>query len=78
MIHLQQLKKSLEQYNILICFSGKFSQGIVEQLCDSIKGQITEGESVKGNSTKVISIFVEQAQNIINYNLENFNHKYVD
>jgi len=78
MIHLQQLKKSLEQYNILICFSGKFSQGIVEQLCDSIKGQITEGEPVNGNPSKVISIFVEQTQNIINYNLQNANHKYHD
>lgn len=78
MIHLQQLKKSLEEYSILICFSGKFSQGIVEQLCDSIKGQLTESELVKGNPSKVISIFVEQTQNIINYNLENLNHKYND
>lgn len=78
MIHLQQLKKSLKEYSILICFSGKFSQGIVEQLCDSIKAQMTEGESGKGNPSKVISIFVEQTQNIINYNLENQNHKYSD
>jgi len=78
MIHLQQLKKSLEEYSILICFSGKFSQGIVEQLCDTIKGQMTESEPVKGSPSKVISIFVEQAQNIINYNLRNLNHKYND
>jgi hypothetical protein len=78
MIHLQQLKKSLEEYSVLICFSGKVSQGIVEQLCDSIKGQISEGEGTKSNPMKVISIFVEQAQNIINYNFKNLNHKYYD
>lgn len=78
MLHLQQLKKSLEEYRVLICFSGQFSQGIVEQLCDSIKGQLTEGEGTKHNPMKVISIFVEQAQNIINYNFKNLNHKYYD
>lgn len=78
MIHLQQLKKSLEEYSVLICFSGKFSQGIVEQLCDCIKGQITERETAKYNPLNVISIFVEQAQNIINYNLRNLKHKNYD
>lgn len=78
MIHLQQLKKSLEEYKVLICFSGQFSQGIVEQLCEFIKEQMTEGEGAKYNPMKVISIFVEQAQNIINYNLENKNHRYYD
>jgi hypothetical protein len=78
MLHLQQLKKSLEEYKVLICFSGQFSQGIIEQLCDSIKGQMTEGEGTKPNPMKVISIFVEQTQNIINYNLKNINHKYYD
>lgn len=78
MIHLQQLKKSLEEYSVLICFSGQVSQGIVEQLCDSIKGQLSEGEGSKHNPLQIISIFVEQAQNIINYNFRNFNHKYYD
>lgn len=78
MIHLQQLKKSLEEYKVLICFSGQFSQGIVEQLCEFIKEQMTEGEVTKYNPMKVISIFVEQAQNIINYNLQNMNHRYYD
>jgi len=78
MIHLQQLKESLEEYNVLICFSGQFSQAIVEQLCDSIKGQMSEGEGTKYNPVKVISIFVEQAQNIINYNFKNSSHKYYD
>ena len=78
MVHLQQLKKSLEEYRVLICFSGQFSQGIVEQLCEFIKGQMTEGEVTKYNPMKMISIFVEQAQNIINYNLENVSHRYYD
>lgn len=78
MIHLQHLKKSLEEYSVLICFSGQFSQGIVEQLCDSIKGQMSEGVGTKQNPMKVISIFVEQAQNIINYNQTNKNHKHYE
>lgn len=78
MIHLQQLKKSLEEYKVLICFSGRFSQGIVEQLCEFIKQQITEDEVTKYNPLKVISIFVEQAQNIINYNSENVGHQSYD
>ncbi|WP_407313019.1 SiaB family protein kinase [Desulfosporosinus sp. SB140] len=78
MIHLQHLKKSLEEYRVLICFSGQFSQGIVEQPCDSIKGQMSEGVGTKQNPMKVISIFVEQAQNIINYNQANKNHKYYE
>ncbi|WP_140419097.1 SiaB family protein kinase [Desulfosporosinus sp. FKB] len=78
MIHLQQLKKSLEEYRVLICFSGQFSQGIVEQLCDSIKGQLSEGLGTKQNPMRVISIFVEQAQNIINYNQMKKSHKNYD
>ncbi|MDR3599289.1 MAG: SiaB family protein kinase [Desulfosporosinus sp.] len=78
MIHLQQLKTSLEEYKVLICFSGQFSQGIVEQLCEFIKGQLSEGEVTKYNPMQVISIFVEQAQNIINYNLANVRHRDYD
>jgi len=78
MIHLQQLKKSLEEYKVIICFSGQFSQGIVEQLCEFIKEQLTEGERNKFNPMKVISILVEQAQNIINYNQENVGHRYYE
>lgn len=78
MIHLQHLKKSLEEYSVLICFSGQFSQGIVEQLCDSIKGHMSEGVGTKQNPMKVISIFVEQAQNIISYNQKNKNHKHYE
>lgn len=78
MIHLRQLKKSLEEYKVLICFSGQFSQGIVEQMCESIKGQLTESQVNNYNPMKIISVFVEQAQNIINYNLININHKDYD
>lgn len=78
MIHLQQLKRSLEEFRVLICFSGQFSQGIVEQMCEVIKGQVTEGEATRYNPMKVISIFVEQTQNIINYNLQNVSHRYYD
>lgn len=78
MIHLQQLKKSLEEFRVLICFSGQFSQGIVEQMCEVIKGQVTDGEVTRYNPMKVISIFVEQTQNIINYNLKNVGHRYYD
>lgn len=39
---------------------------------------MTEGETAKYNPLNVISIFIKQAQNIINYNLKNFNHKNYD
>jgi hypothetical protein len=78
MINLQDLRRSLEEYRVIICFSGHFSQGITEQISEAIRAQIDEAETVRGSTTTVISVFVEQAQNIINYNARNCGHPRYD
>ncbi|HEX2923878.1 MAG TPA: SiaB family protein kinase [Chloroflexota bacterium] len=78
MINLQNLRARLEEYQVIICFSGHFSQGITEQISEAIRAQLKGADAATGDTTTVISVFVEQAQNIINYNALNRNHPHYD
>lgn len=65
--NLFDLQKILQNYGILISFSGRFSQEIIEELGDAVKKYL-ETESISQNDTyNVFSIFIEQTQNIKNY-----------
>lgn len=61
------LQKFLQSYGILISFSGRFSQEIIEELGDAVKKYL-ETEAISQNDTfNVFSVFIEQTQNIKNY-----------
>ncbi len=65
--NLLELQKTLQNFGVLISFSGRFSQEIIEELGDAVKKYL-ETESISQTETyNVFSIFIEQTQNIKNY-----------
>ena len=66
-INLLDLQKTLQSYGVLISFSGRFTQEIIEELGDAVKKYV-ETEALSQNDTFVVfSVFIEQTQNIKNY-----------
>jgi hypothetical protein len=69
-MNLLDLQKFLGKYGALICFSGRFSQEIIEELGDAVKKYL-ETEAMSQNDTyNVFSVFIEQTQNIKNYSAQ--------
>lgn len=64
---LTDIQKMLSKNQVLICFSGRFSQGIIEELGDAIKKHMENEAKPKNDIFNVFSIFIEQTQNIKNY-----------
>lgn len=65
---IMDLKEKLNQYGIILSFSGPFSQGIIEEIGDALKSYLNqEEENTKGDVYKVFSVFIEQTQNVKNY-----------
>lgn len=68
---LLELHNEMKANGILIYFSGPFSQAIIEDLGSSLRKKI----KITGETSKVIkvfSVFIEQAQNIINYSVNKY------
>ncbi|SDF57972.1 SiaB family protein kinase [Sporomusa acidovorans] len=69
-LNLLDLQRTLQNYGVLINFSGRFTQAIIEQLGDAVKKYL-ETEAISQNDTyNVFSVFIEQTQNIKNYGAE--------
>ena len=65
--NLLELQTVLQKFGVMISFSGRFSQEIIEELGDAVKKYL-ETESISQTDTyNVFSIFIEQTQNIKNY-----------
>lgn len=64
---LLQLKKTLEDANILICFNGPFSQSIIEEIGNAVRRHLSNGQMESAVLADVFSVYIEQTQNIRNY-----------
>lgn len=64
---LTNIQAMLKDNQVLICFSGRFSQGIIEELGEAIKKYMENEDKSKNDIFNVFSIFIEQTQNIKNY-----------
>lgn len=64
---LTEIQNVLGSSGISICFSGRFSQGLIEEIGDAVKQHMENEERPKNDIFNVFSIFVEQSQNIKNY-----------
>jgi hypothetical protein len=64
---LTNIQSMLGENQVLICFSGRFSQGIIEELGEAIKKRMENEDKSKNDIYNVFSIFIEQTQNIKNY-----------
>lgn len=65
--NLLRIQNTLRDNGILISFSGRFSQGIIEELGDALKKHLEAEDTPKNDIYNVFSVFIEQTQNIKNY-----------
>ena len=65
--NLLQLKETLEEANILICFNGPFSQSIIEELGNAVRRYLNNDEMESALLMDVFAVYIEQTQNIRNY-----------
>lgn len=69
-MNLLDLQKLLQNNGVLISFSGRFTQAIIEELGEAVKKYL-ETEAISQNETyNVFSVFIEQTQNIKNYSFQ--------
>ncbi|ACV64935.1 conserved hypothetical protein [Desulfofarcimen acetoxidans DSM 771] len=64
---LLDLQNNLRAYRVLISFSGRFSQGIIEELGDAIRKYMEVEDKPRNSIYNVFAVFVEQTHNIKNY-----------
>ncbi len=69
---LLQLKNSLNENNIFLCFSGPFSQELLVEIGELLKYKMQSAEASPATIFRVFSILVEQSQNIIRYSADKF------
>lgn len=65
--YLMEIQKALNELDILVSFSGRFSQGIIEELGEAVNQYMEQENRPKNDIFNVFSIFIEQTQNIKNY-----------
>jgi hypothetical protein len=66
-IRLTDIQKILATNCILTCFSGRFSQGLIEEMGTAIKNHMESEARSKSVIYNVFSVYIEQTQNIKNY-----------
>lgn len=69
-LNLLELQKVLQGYGVLINFSGRFTQEIIEELGDAVKKYIETEDTSQHDTYNVFSVFIEQTQNIKNYSAQ--------
>lgn len=67
------LQKKLKQSNIEFIFSGVFSQGLIEELGLALKQRLQHQQAAKSKISSVFFTFVEQTQNIKQYEVSKEN-----
>src|SRR6056297_1637371 len=66
-MNILKLRNKLNQYGVIMSFTGPFSQGIIEEIGDALRNYLETKMNSRGEIFKVFSIFIEQTQNIKNY-----------
>jgi len=67
-LDLWELRQQLDAAKILICFNGPLSQSIIEQLGLAVKRYLEAETLDEGRLYDVFAVYIEQSQNIQNYN----------
>ncbi|GAB6189906.1 SiaB family protein kinase [Marinitoga arctica] len=61
------IKKYISNNNIIMTFIGPFSQGIIEEIGHALREYVKKDKNINASSNNVFSVFIEQSQNIKNY-----------
>jgi hypothetical protein len=67
MTHLYDIRRTLTDGGILICFNGPFSHSIIEELGKAVNKYLESAEVKKSAMMDVFSVFIEATQNVRNY-----------
>ncbi|NMC32663.1 MAG: hypothetical protein GYA36_09430 [Veillonellaceae bacterium] len=69
-LNMLELQNTLQRYGVMINFSGRFTQAIIEQLGDAVKKYLETEATSLTDTYNVFSVFIEQTQNIRNYDVK--------
>lgn len=69
MTNLYDIRKTLTEGGILICFNGPFSHSIIEELGKAVKHYLESEDVQKSALMDVFSVYIEATQNVRNYAL---------
>lgn len=72
---IYELQKKLRESNIEFIFSGIFSQGLIEELGGTLKQRLQLQQATKSKISSAFFTFVEQTQNIKQYEVSKENTK---
>lgn len=64
---LYDVQHALRNKGILISFSGRLSQGLIEEYGEAVKKYMETEERTRNEVFNVFAVFIEQTQNIKNY-----------
>ena len=67
MTNLYDIRRTLTDGGILICFNGPFSHSIIEELGKAVKKHLESEEIQKSAMMDVFSVYIEATQNVRNY-----------
>ncbi|MEY4504471.1 MAG: hypothetical protein RL154_765 [Pseudomonadota bacterium] len=62
--------RMLDGENIIFCYNGYVSQQIVQGMTNMLKQKIESADIKSGTSSKLLYVFIEQAQNIVRYSAD--------
>jgi hypothetical protein len=65
--HLLEIQTLLRNNGILISFTGRLSQQLIEEYGEAVKTYLESEDKPKNEIFNIFSIFIEQTQNIKNY-----------
>jgi hypothetical protein len=71
-----ELQKILRDSNIEFIFSGTFSQGLIEELGTALRQRLKDQQAAKSKISSAFFTFVEQTQNIKQYEKSKENSEY--
>jgi len=64
---LTDIQAILGSSGVITCFSGRFSQGLIEEIGEAVKKHMENEERPPNAIYNVFAVFIEQTQNIKNY-----------
>ena len=67
MQNLHDIRRTLSNDGILICFNGPFSHGIIEELGKAVRRHLESEDVQKSALMDVFAVYIEATQNVSNY-----------
>ena len=64
---LYNLRETYNQQNILLCFNGPFSQGLIEEIGSALRRYVQAEDTSSSVARDIFAVYIEIAQNIQQY-----------